>query len=371
MRPLRIGIVGGSLAGLFAAILLRRDGHDIRVYERSGEGLSGRGAGLVGQEDLYSVLRLIGLERVADVGVVAKERIYLDRSGAVMETMRTPQMQISWDFMYNSVVAELESDRYILGCQVTGVQDSEGGATILFADGTSEHADLVIGADGIGSVVRRSLHPSAYENTYAGYVAWRGLMPEGALPEEASLVLDRFTFFVTPGNHALGYLVPGPNGEMKKGYRRYNWVWYRQVTQKDLAAMFTDQNGHQSAFSLPRGGLSELRRSALRRDAAMLLPPQFALAVEAEETPSIQGIFDYQAPSMVGKSTLLVGDAAFIVRPHTAMGASKAAGDVMALQAALASSNELSRALLRFERDRIEVGREIAAYGRRLGETSI
>lgn len=93
--------------------------------------------------------------------------------------------------------------------------------------------------------------------------------------------------------------------------------------------------------------------------------------MKAEEKPSIQGIFDYEAPSMVGKSVVLVGDAAFIVRPHTAMGASKAAGDVMALRAALASSDELPRALLRYERDRIEVGREIAAYGRRLGETSI
>ncbi|TGS69831.1 2-polyprenyl-6-methoxyphenol hydroxylase, partial [Mesorhizobium sp. M8A.F.Ca.ET.181.01.1.1] len=62
MKPLKIRIAGGSLAGLFTAILLQQDGHDAKVYERSSSGLAGRGAGLVPQQDLFDVLREIGCE---------------------------------------------------------------------------------------------------------------------------------------------------------------------------------------------------------------------------------------------------------------------------------------------------------------------
>ena len=102
-----------------------------------------------------------------------------------------------------------------------------------------------------------------------------------------------------------------------------------------------------------------------------MLPPQFSLAVAAEATPSIQGIFDYEAPRMIGKSIALVGDAAFVVRPHTAMGVSKAAGDVMSLSACLASEKDVPTALQRYEADRIFIGREIAAYGRQLGASAL
>ncbi|WP_157224458.1 FAD-dependent monooxygenase [Rhizobium mesoamericanum] len=68
MQPLKIGIVGGSLAGLFSAIILHGDGHDVTVFERSAHGLAGRGAGLVGQSDLFRMLRAIGCEHVARVG---------------------------------------------------------------------------------------------------------------------------------------------------------------------------------------------------------------------------------------------------------------------------------------------------------------
>src|SRR5258708_11353257 len=94
---LRIRIVGGSLGGIFAAALLRMDGHQVRIYERSMTGLAGRGAGLVGQRDIFAILRAVGCEHVARVGVVALERIVFDRNGRVAHPQATPQMQISSD----------------------------------------------------------------------------------------------------------------------------------------------------------------------------------------------------------------------------------------------------------------------------------
>jgi len=371
MKPLRIRIVGGSLAGLFAGVLLQHDGHDVQIYERSREGLGGRGAGLVAQNEVFRMLRLIGCEHVARIGVVAKERIYLDRDGRVAQTITTPQMQVSWDVLYETVASHLAADRYVLGRQIDSVSDGDNGAIIRFADGTSDEADLVIGADGIGSVVRKAVNPGDHANRFSGYVAWRGLIPETALPAGAALLLERFAFYVTPGVHVLGYLVPGPKGEMAKGERRYNWVWYRKVPAAELSELFTDHAGRTFEFSLPRGGLSNGRRGVLGRDAFNMLPPQFALAVAAEEMPSIQGVFDYEAPRMAGRSVALIGDAAFVVRPHTAMGVSKAAGDVLALQRQLAEGSEIGMALSRYEGERLPVGQDIAAYGRRLGAAAL
>ncbi|MDQ0390891.1 FAD binding domain-containing protein [Labrys monachus] len=368
MKPLRIRIVGGSVGGLFAGVLLQRDGHDVRIYERSAGGLSGRGAGLVGQPDLFRLLRRIGADHVARVGVVAHERIFLDPTGAIESRIQSPQSQISWDYLYDTVAAKFDPANYVLGRPVIDVVDGAHGAQISFGDGSTETVDLVVAADGIGSVVRKALDPEDHDNRFAGYVAWRGLIAETSIPAEASILLNRFAFFTSYGSQALGYLVPGAGGEADIGSRRYNWVWYRQAHAGELPRLFTDRDGAVHRFSLPRGGLSTDRRDAFRAEAATALPPQFLAVVEAEAEPSIQGIFDYESATMVGQSVALLGDAAFVVRPHTAMGVSKAAGDAMALRDSLATASRISDALGQFERQRLPVGLAIAEYGRRLGD---
>src|SRR5271169_112023 len=118
---LQIRIVGGSLGGLFAAALLRMDGHQVRIYERSASGLSGRGAGLVGQRDIFAILRAVGCEHVAHVGVVALERITFDRDGGIAHRQATPQMQISWDHLYRTFHRLIGDDDYVLGRTVRSV----------------------------------------------------------------------------------------------------------------------------------------------------------------------------------------------------------------------------------------------------------
>jgi 2-polyprenyl-6-methoxyphenol hydroxylase-like FAD-dependent oxidoreductase len=364
---LRIRIVGGSLGGLFAAALLRMDGHQVRVYERSASGLAGRGAGLVGQRDIFAILRVVGCEHVANVGVVAVERITFDRDGRVVHRQATPQMQISWDHLYRSFRALVPGDDYVLGRAVRSVRETDEVVRLDFEDGSDEVADLVIGADGVGSVVRHAVTGEASPSIYAGYVAWRGLFPESALPaESAALLLDRFAFYMMPSSHILGYTVTGPNGEAEKGARRYNWVWYRPISEGELGNALTDVQGRVHLYSLGPSQLPDSRRQALVEDAGRLLPPPFAAAVAAERQPFIQAIFDYETPRMTHGRLALLGDAAFVVRPHTAMGVAKAAGDAMALRSCLARL-PYAEALQAYQRERLPIGVEIAAYGRQLG----
>ena len=370
MRPMRIRIVGGSLAGLFAGILLARDGHDVKIYERSSSGFAGRGAGLVPQSEVFHILREIGVEHLATFGVVSRDRIWFDRSGAIARRAHMPQTQISWDLLYKTLAERLDPGIYVLGKPVTAVREEAGGSLLEFDDGSVESADLVIGADGVSSAVRTTINTDAVSK-YAGYVAWRGLVPEDDLPQAARTLIGNFAFYVVPGNHVLGYLVPGAGGEISEGNRRYNWVWYRFVAQRELPKLFTGMSGRTYLFSLPKGELSREDRARLRADADDMLPKPFALAVAAEANPSIQAIWDYESQRMVGSAVALIGDAAFVARPHTAMGVAKAAADVLALRLQLQRHSDLQQALKQYEKERIVIGRSTVAYGRQLGASAL
>ena len=282
---LRIRIVGGSLGGLFAAALLRMEGHQVRIYERSVTGLAGRGAGLVGQRDIFAILRAVGCEHVAHVGVVALERITFDRDGGVAHRQATPQMQISWDYLYSAFRALVAGDDYVLGHAVRSVRQTDEFASLDFEDGSEEVAALVIGADGVGSIVRQAVTGES-SPSYAGYVAWRGLLPESTLPaESAAQLLDRFAFYMMPGSHILGYTVTGPNAETERGARRYNWVWYRRISEGELGKVLTDAEGRVHPYSLAPGGLPDGRRQALIEDIGKRSPLSPACAMTGSSLP--------------------------------------------------------------------------------------
>lgn len=370
MKATRIIIAGGSIGGLFAAVLLHRAGFDVQVHERSVHGLEGRGAGLVAQREVFDILREVGIEHVARIGVVAQQRIYLDRAGQVIHGQDMPQEQLSWDVLFRSFRERLPAERYVGGRAIVAVtQDSEE-AVVHFADGGMARADLVIGADGIGSVVRRAVAGAQSLPSYVGYATWRGLVPEGDVPAPAAAQLfERFAFYEMPGSHILGYLVAGPDGATEPGHRRYNWVWYRRYDEAALRDVLTGTDGIRRPFSLAPGQVRPDHVTALREDAARLLPPSFHAAVEAEPRPFVHAIFDYAAPRMTKGRIALMGDAAFVARPHTAMGVAKAAGDAFALRDALRRHEDLATALAAYEAERAPKDQAIVAYGKRLGRS--
>ncbi|MCI0753445.1 Rossmann-fold NAD(P)-binding domain-containing protein [Teichococcus vastitatis] len=141
------------------------------MFERSAGGLEGRGAGLVPQREVFDVLRQIGAEDAIKVGVVARDRITLDRAGGVAHRQTMPQMQVSWNHLYHAVRMRLDDAAYRLGRAMRGATQSGEEAVLHFADGSSEVADPVLGADGIGSVVREAVTGVPSPNRYAGYVA--------------------------------------------------------------------------------------------------------------------------------------------------------------------------------------------------------
>lgn len=368
-RP-RALIVGGSLSGLFAATALRAIGWEVQVFERSPNTLDSRGGGLVLQPDVLQALQFAGIRHHAALGVGSDDRIELDRHDQVLQRLAMPQTQTSWNLLYGSLKRALPADVVYAGERFVRLEQDGERVQAHFASGRVVGGDLLIGADGANSTVREQLMPRAVP-AYAGYVAWRGLVPEGRLPAAVdALLAQAFAFQHGPGHSMLEYLVPGDDGSIRAGERRRNWVWYRPATVgADLDRLLTDRDGHRHKVSLPPGALADGSLSRLRDAAAELLAPSFRQLVAATDEPFLQAIVDLQVPQMVFGRALLLGDAAFVPRPHTAGSTAKAAANAVALAQALRTSPfSLPQALASWQQSQLDAGRAMVEHGRALGD---
>jgi 2-polyprenyl-6-methoxyphenol hydroxylase-like FAD-dependent oxidoreductase len=358
-------IIGGSIAGLFAALSLRRQGIEVTVFERTKSELSGRGAGIATHPQILDVLARLRLDTHA-LGVTIRLRRVFDRDGRLIGEQRREQMMTSWDRLYTLLRAELPAADYRLGCEFVRSEQQGGTVTAQFADGSAATGDLLIGADGLRSTVRAALLPD-HAMRYAGYVAWRALASERSFaPALNQDLFDALAFCLPPGEQMLGYPVAGPGNDLRPGQRRYNIVWYRPADETELRRLLTDVTGHRHDVSIPPPLIPQTAIAELYAAAERVLAPQFRDVMAFAERPFLQPIYDVEVAHMAARRTALIGDAAFVARPHVGAGVAKAAQDAVALADALAGA-EVEQALQAFEAARIPVGKRIVARGRDLG----
>jgi 2-polyprenyl-6-methoxyphenol hydroxylase-like FAD-dependent oxidoreductase len=363
-------IVGGSLAGLSAAALLARRGLDADVFERATSALEGRGAGIVTHPDLLDGLAACGATLDATLGVHVPERIVLACDGSVIGTRQAGQILTSWERLYSLLRQAVPADRYHLGKRLVAIEETSERITAQFDDGSSATGDLLVGADGIRSQVRSIVHAQTAPR-YAGYVAWRGMAREADLSEGTrAAFFCRFAFCLPDSEQILGYPVAGPGNSVAAGERRFNFVWYRPADEVHaLASMLTDAHGTLHAAGIPPQLIRPELVAATLADARRLLAPQFAEAVSATKAPFFQPILDLESTRLAFGRVGLIGDAAFVARPHVGMGVSKAMGDAVALADCLAEVDprRIAQGLRAYEALRLPEGATIVARARRLG----
>jgi 2-polyprenyl-6-methoxyphenol hydroxylase-like FAD-dependent oxidoreductase len=366
-------IIGGSLGGLLTASTLRAIGWRVDVFERSPHALDSRGGGIVLQPDVLHAFHFAGLKQPHALGVASGDRIFLDRLGDVVQRGYQPQTQTSWNMLYGVMSAALPDDCIHAGETLVRFEQAGGQVRAHFAGGRVETGDLLVGADGARSAVRAQLLPDLAPR-YAGYVAWRGLVPEPDLDAASSALLTGVFAFQQGDDHMLlEYLVPGEDGATQPGRRRWNWVWYRKVAPADLPALLTGRDGRTHAFSLPPGTLPDAPAAALRAAADAHLAPPFRNLVHLTAEPFVQAILDLETPRMAFGRVVLLGDAAFVPRRHTAGSTAKAAANALALAQALQGNDQLRDApieqrLLAWEALQLRAGRAMTASGRHMGD---
>ncbi len=366
MTAPRALVIGGSLGGLAAALLLRRIGWRVDLYERSREELSSRGAGILTHPELLAALDAGGVGS-HDVGVPIGGRVTFNLDGSVAGVHDLPQLTSSWDVLYRRLRGGLPDESCHPGCPLVGLEARPDGATALFGDGGRADGDLIVGCDGVRSTVREQVAPETRAH-YAGYVAWRGMVPEREASDSTRDALaDRLSFCLPPGEQFLSYPVAGEGGRLELGDRRLNWVWYRPAAGAAFDALFTDPDGVRHDVSMPPGRVSPGSVAAMRADARRL-PPAYRELVALTPQPFLQAIYDLDSSEIAFGRAIVMGDAAFVARPHTGFGVTKAVGDAVALADALdASGGDIDAGIAAWRAERLPFGHGMVARGRQLG----
>jgi 2-polyprenyl-6-methoxyphenol hydroxylase-like FAD-dependent oxidoreductase len=348
--PARAGtaiVVGASLAGLMTALSLSRAGMTVRMLERSDD--NGRtGASLTAVQDMI-------------------ERLTGNPPSAAHPAM--PGGVQTWTAVHDRLRGAVDDDPAIVVLQharVRHVAQDERSASAETCDGQVFYADIVIGADGHRSVVRRSVAPDRPDASFAGYLIWLGIADEACLPTPFP---HSFAYHEEAGYCFLGAPLPGADGSTLPGRRRVSWAWYdggRDALLRSTGAVVEGVVRRTlRADELSDGIFAELGSKADR-----LWPDPWRQAVRdcvARRSIIATPTAEYVPERLVRGRLCLVGDAAHLPTPMTAMGLRSAFDDALALYDAVAACKRtdapLAEALATYDRARLAAVKQIVLGG--------
>jgi 2-polyprenyl-6-methoxyphenol hydroxylase-like FAD-dependent oxidoreductase len=353
----RVLVIGGSVGGLMAGNLLHKAGWEVTVFERALGDLAGRGAGLGVSAELVDVVERAGARLEPSACVAQHAHVWMDASGEILFEDRRSVVASAWARVYQPLRDALPAGIYRQGRTLERVEQDSHSVTAWFVDGSREEADLLVAADGALSTVRKQYLPEVRPR-FANYVAWRGLVEERDMPRATlEAVSGRIVFCFPKRGMLLCMRVPG---------ERLYFVWYRTIACEALAAMFTDGSGRSHGVSIPPPLIRLELIDEMKAHAREVLPAAISIVVEKTAQPLLQAISDMESPRITFGRVALLGDAAFVVRPHVAGGAGKAAMDAKCLVECM-ESQDVVAALACYEKTQHEFGTRIVQHSRYLG----
>src|SRR5258708_5082582 len=262
---MRVGIIGGSIAGCVTAALLHRAGHDVIVFERSESDLVSRGAGIATLTAAWQDVMAHGLIDATLPACRADYFRFVTRGSGTGQQRWLGDVQMSftllnWAHLYQCFRRCVPDDLYRRASTVELAEARPQGTTLHLRPGGSLDFDLVVCADGYRSTGRRLIDPDATPR-YRGMVLWRGLLYESDIGVDA---LDGCNGqrVVYQGGHGVVYYIPGSEQSTERGKRLLMWGYYLQVPEGALASVLVDDQERQQSTSLPFGKLHRQVKAA-------------------------------------------------------------------------------------------------------------
>lgn len=337
-------IVGGGIGGLTLAVALAQKGHVARVLERT-RTLAPAGAGLALQPNAMTVLTELGLDRATiAAGQKVTRAAILDPNGravgaevdiaALTEKFGAPLVAVHRARLH-AVLRDAVGDGVItLGTDVVRVDSSTSGATVVCQDGQRFDADIVVGADGLRSTVRRQLLDDG-DPVYSGYTSWRGVTRSHDGPE-----LSRMSESWGAGERF---------GMVSIGHGEVYWF--------------------AVADAPPGGADRDARAELLQRFGGWHEPVRAVLEATAPDRIIRTDISDRDPVSRWHDGrVVLLGDAAHPMTPNLGQGACQAIEDAAVLADELSKSTDVRDAFVNYERRRVARANAVVMRARRLGQ---
>lgn len=340
---MNVVIVGAGIGGLAAAVALKRRGHAVKVYERS-KAPRELGFALLLAPNAVHALRALGLaEVVANAGHAMKrgEIRRLDGqtlrrldSAAVEAALGEPTVVALRPVLHGALLGALTDDELVLGAPARGCEQTANGAALILEDGSRAEADVLVGADGVGSVIRQALHPQQSGPVDSGLFALRGVA-HGVTGKLGEL-------------GAAQYFGPGVECGLARASDDVVY-WYVSLKAPLTDALVKD----------PLAWLAQYLEGAHAplRDIALATKPEDLRFDRLMERPLLS--------SWGAGAITLLGDAAHPMLPHAGQGAAQALEDAVALGQALSSGMPVPTALRRYEAVRGERTSKIVKLARR------
>jgi 2-polyprenyl-6-methoxyphenol hydroxylase-like FAD-dependent oxidoreductase len=338
-------IVGGGIGGLCAAIALRQIGVDVTVYEKVNE-LSDVGAGLTLWANAIKALRRLGLaEAVLKHGAKIQKGEFRTWRGKTLASIQTgeleqlygdPTIAIHRADLHRILLAALPEDAVRWGAACTGFDQAQERVSVHFTNGQIDQADLLIGADGIHSVVRQQLFPHVTLR-YSGYSAWRGVVS-------------------TEDEVALGVAFETWGRGSRFGMVRINQQQVYWFATANMPA------GQRQTATQGKAWLQQRFRGWHH-------PVESLLAATSAEAILHNDIYDFKPIKQwsQGRVTLL-GDAAHPTTPNMGQGACQAIESSVVLARSLGQGNEVAASLRQYEIERMPRTAWITNQSWRIGQ---
>lgn len=338
-------IIGGGIGGLTTAIALQQRGVDAHVYEAAPE-IHAVGAGIWVAPNALTVFQRLGfLDEIISGGFNVTSSCIADTTGRMlqhfspieMSTSRLPLVPIHRAVLQERLIAHLKPNTLHLGKRCVGIEQYEDGVSVSFADGSMTTGDILIGADGIRSVVRTALFGAA-DYRYSGQTCWRGIV-NFRMPE-ASAATEMWS--TKPG--------------VRLGYSHVN------AEQVYFYATACAPHGGNDTPGTIRQRLAELYSDFPRYLREML--------AAADESKIIRNdIWDFAPISSWHKGrVVLVGDAAHATTPNMGQGGCQAIEDAYALAEALSLETSLGAAFKHYETSRMKKAHFVVNTSYRIGK---
>jgi 2-polyprenyl-6-methoxyphenol hydroxylase-like FAD-dependent oxidoreductase len=358
---MRVGIVGGSIAGCAAAALLHRAGHDVIVFERSESDLVSRGAGIVAATAAWQDMAHGLIDGTLPACRAGYSRFVTRAPGTGQQRwlgdVHMSFTLLNWAHIYQRLRRRVPDHLYRSDAAVGRIEATPHGTRLHLVPGGCLDFDLVVCADGYRSLGRGLIDPGAVL-AYRGMVLWRGLLPERVIRIDA---LDGCDLLrpVYQGGHGVVYYIPGSGPGTGRGNRLLMWGYYLQVPESALASVLVDDHERQQSGSVPFGKVHPQVRADLESRLAGLLPSSLFELVQQSGNSSIQAIYSFVPRSYARDRLCLIGDAGTVFPPFTGSGVLRALASATSLADALAGAPAVDDALRRWSQAQLQVAAQV------------